>query len=171
MQPLVASVSTGACRGRGLIPTPPERHSGPVCAAVVPGSFNQQPPYVSVTGLGDRALHAAGTGGILAGNQTQIGADAPATEAFPVADLDRQRESGQRRDAAKTCQPSRYRAKFALRSQRDDLLVETGTPRGGQHHRLVGILKRRLRGSGVEPLVVQPPVVALSPRFAVVVEP
>src|SRR6185295_933705 len=92
MQALVAGMGAGTGRGRGLIPPVPKYRSGPVGAAVVPGGFNQQPPHVGVTGLGDRALRPAGPGGILAGNQPQIGADARAGEAVPVADLDRQRE-------------------------------------------------------------------------------
>ena len=68
-----------------------------------------------------------------------------AGEPVPVADLDRQREPGQRRDAAQTRQPPRHRGELAVGGQRGDLLVQPGTPGGGQHHRLVGVLERRLR--------------------------
>ena len=56
MQASVARVARGPVPRGGLIPAAPQRHTGPVGAAVVPGRFDQQPADVPVAGLGDRAL-------------------------------------------------------------------------------------------------------------------
>ena len=50
VQASVTRVAAGPCRRRGLIPAAPQRHTGPVCAAVVPGRFHQQPADVPVAG-------------------------------------------------------------------------------------------------------------------------
>ena len=47
---------------------------------------------MAVAGLGDGAEPAVAAGGVLGGDQAEVGADAVAGEAMPVADLDRERE-------------------------------------------------------------------------------
>jgi hypothetical protein len=43
---------------------------------VVASGLDQQSSYVAVAGLGDRAERAVAAGGVLGGNQTEVGADA-----------------------------------------------------------------------------------------------
>jgi hypothetical protein len=57
---------------------------------------------VRVARLRDPALAAALPGGVLAGDEPEEGGEARRAEAGPVAQLDREREGGQRGDAAQT---------------------------------------------------------------------
>ena len=110
VQALVAGMRARAGRGRCLVPAALQHHAGStVGGAVVPGGLDQQPAHVRVAGLGDRPLRPALPGGMLAGHQAEVGADAGAGEPVPVTDLDRQREPGQRRDAPQTRQPVHHR--------------------------------------------------------------
>ena len=71
----------------------------------MPGRFDQQPTHMGIAGLGDRPLHAGVARGVLTGHQADVGADRGPGEPGPVTDLDRQRQTGQCRDAAQTAQP------------------------------------------------------------------
>ena len=68
--------------------------------AVVPGGLNQQPAGVAVACLGDRALGSCLSRGMLGRDQPEVGANALAREAVPVADFHGQAEAGQRGDPA-----------------------------------------------------------------------
>src|SRR5659263_611694 len=67
---------------------------------LLPGGLDQQAAHMRVAGLGDRALATRGARGALGGGQAEEGGQAAPTEALPVADLDGERESRERRDAA-----------------------------------------------------------------------
>ena len=90
-------------RGPGL---PVRRH--PTVAAVrvpgsvMPGCFDEQPPGMTVAGLGDPALRTCRARGVLSGHQPQIRPDGPTGEPMPVADLDGQPERGERGDTTHT---------------------------------------------------------------------
>ena len=71
----------------------------------MPGRFDQQPTHMGIAGLGDRPLHAGVARGVLTGHQADVSADRGPGEPGPVTDLDRQRQTGQCRDAAQTAQP------------------------------------------------------------------
>ena len=62
-------------------------------------------------------------GGVFAGHHTEVGADAGATEPVPVANLNRQRERGQGRDATQTRQPVHPRGELVVVGERGDLLI------------------------------------------------
>lgn len=66
---------------------------------MMPGGLDQHAAGMGVSGLGDPALGPGSTGGVLGGDQTQIGADGAAGEAGPVTDLHIQAESGEHRDS------------------------------------------------------------------------
>ena len=68
VQASVTRVAPGPCRRTGLIPAAPQRDTGPIRGAVVPGRFNEQPADVPVAGLGDRPLRARSGRGRLAGH-------------------------------------------------------------------------------------------------------
>ena len=76
VQPLVAGVATDAGRGGGLVPAGLEDLAYLVLRLVVPGGLDQEPAGVGVPGLGDRALPAGLTGGVLGGDEPEVGADA-----------------------------------------------------------------------------------------------
>ena len=80
--------------------------AGCVAGLVVPRRLDQQPAGVAVPGLGDPALGAFVAAGVLGGHQPEVGADARAAQAVPVADLDREGEPGQGGDPAQAAQPS-----------------------------------------------------------------
>src|SRR5699024_8410578 len=55
---------------------PPGPHPGPdpVGRAVVPGCLDEQSAGMGIAGLGDRALGPGGSGGVLTGDQPEVGA-------------------------------------------------------------------------------------------------
>ena len=62
-------------------------------------------------------------------HQAQVGADAGAGQPMPVADLDRQREGGQRADPAQARQAPDHRRKARLGGELGDLLIEASRRR------------------------------------------
>ena len=77
-------------------------------AAVVVGGLDQQPAGVGGAGLGDRPEPPLAAGGVLAGNDPEVGGELVGMiEAPPLADLRAQPERGQRVDPAQAPQPAR----------------------------------------------------------------
>src|SRR5262249_50367236 len=110
---LLAGVGAG---GVVAEPRPPAR---------VPGRLDQQAANVAVADLGDRALAALLTGGVLRGHEADEGHELlGAREAAEVADLSDERERGQRVDAAQTTQPRHQLPPRALLSRLPDRLLE-----------------------------------------------
>ena len=129
-----------AHRSRMVLPTA-------VGGAVVPGGLDQQPAGVGVAGLGDRALDPGlAPEECSRGHQPDEGADGGAGEPVPVADLDRQREPGQRRDPAQAAQPAHDRGELAVGGHRRDRGVEP-VPAGGGGQRRRRSRSRRSPGS------------------------
>ena len=75
---------------------------------------------MAVAGLGDPALGAGRSRGVLGGHQAQIGADRPAAQSFPIPDLGSQPERRQRRDPAQAAQPTHYRGEHRIGGHRRD---------------------------------------------------
>src|SRR3954447_7357863 len=69
MESPVALIAPGPSGRGGQLPPIPHGLADYVAGSVVPGSLDQQPTHVGVTGLGDRPLGPAGTRGVLAGHQ------------------------------------------------------------------------------------------------------
>ena len=105
-----------------------ERLSDGGPATVVPGGLDQQPPRVRGARLGDRSQPALGAGGVLAGNDPEVGGELVGMiEALPLADLGAQPERGQRVDPAQTPQPrDRGRARGG-ESELGELGLDLGT--------------------------------------------
>ena len=143
-----------------------ERLTDDGAAAVVVGGLDQQPAGVGGAGLGDRPEPALSAGGVLAGNDPEVGGELVGMiEAPPLADLRAQPERGQRVDPAQASQPrDRVRARRAERELREvglDLVAA-----GDQH--VVGVQvvgQRRPRGMIGEPDRGQPRAVLARPRL------
>lgn len=86
-------------------------------------------------------------------------------QAGPVADLDRETEPGQRRDAPQAAEPVHDVGELAVRGHARDRHVESVTSVDGLDHRLVGGVERGLQTDRREPLRPQPPVVRDRPRL------
>ena len=97
-------------------------------AALVPGGLDQQPAGVRVAGLGDRALAAPLAARVLARGEAEERAERLGPEPVPVAELDRQRERRQRRDAAETDEPLDDIDVRLARGELGDRLVERVPP-------------------------------------------
>ena len=75
-------------------------------AAVVPGGLDQQPAGVPRAGLGDRALPALLTAGVLRRGQAEVAHQLPGLgEPLKLADLGAQSDRGERVDPAQAAQP------------------------------------------------------------------
>ena len=97
-------------------------------AAVVVGRLDQQPPGVGGAGLGDRSQPPLRAGGVLGGDDPEVGGELVGMiEALPFADLGAQPERGQRVDPAQASEPGdRVRARGAERE------LGRGRPRPGR---------------------------------------
>lgn len=180
--PRRSSACQRACRRRQLwsapgadcgwlsLSAPLERCARAERAAMVPGSLDEQPARVAVAGLGDRALTAPLAGGIFARDEAEEGAEALRPEARPVADLDRERERGQRRDAAQTAQPANDVCERRLRGELGDCLVERIAARLRLHDDAVTLLESEGERARGEALPAQPGVVGACPGARVVDE-
>src|SRR5207248_4098033 len=102
MQPPAAALGLGLHRERLAVASAFERDAPSRRAALVPGGLDQQPADVAVSGLGDRALSAPLAARVLTGGETEKRPQRLGAKPVPIAELDRQRERGQRRDAAQT---------------------------------------------------------------------
>ena len=71
-----------------------------VGAPVLPGGFDEEFTGIGVTGFRDRALVPGLAGGVLTGDQPQVGADGGTGEAGLVPDLHGKPERGRDLDAA-----------------------------------------------------------------------
>src|SRR5690625_26832 len=112
----------------------------------MPGSFNNEPPGVSVTSLGDSTLGAALASGVLTWNEPKIGADCSATQTSPVTNLNGQGESSQRGDPPETRQVIADLRIFTVSGHADDCLIQDIKPVHGSHYCLVIGIKRHLQG-------------------------
>lgn len=124
MQPVVPLMAAGPRRRRRLVPAGPHRQAGPVRRAVVPRGLHQQPAGVGVPGFGDRPLGAVPAGGMLGGQEPQLGADGVTGEPVPVADLHGQPEPGQGGHPPQATQPAHHRGVLAVERHLGDRLVE-----------------------------------------------
>ena len=86
-------MAADSCCLGGLVPAGLEDPADGVAGLVMPGGFDQQPADVAVAGLGDAALAAMLAGGVLGGDQAEVGPDAGSGEPLPVADLILQQQS------------------------------------------------------------------------------
>jgi len=118
----------------------------------MPGRFDQQSADVCVAGFGHPTLGTALTGGILAGHQADVGADAAAGEQVPVADLDGQPERRQGGNAADTPESVHDRAEVAVGGHCGDRLIEAVASIHAGQHRVEGRLVAELQGRVVEAL-------------------
>src|ERR1700758_2501090 len=105
---------------------------------------------MAVAGLGDPTLGTSRSRGVLGRYQPQVGADRPAREPAPVADLGGQPERRQRRNATHATEPSHYRGERRVGSQRGDRTVETVAAVDGGRHGLEGRVVGRLQPWGAE---------------------
>ena len=96
-----------------------ERLTDAGAAAVVVGGLDQQSAGVGRAGLGDRPEPPLGAGGVLAGNDPEVGGELiRMIEASPLPDLSAEPERGQRVDPAQAAQPrDRVRARSACRER------------------------------------------------------
>ena len=120
-----------------------ERFTDRGAAAVVPGCLDQQPAGVRGAGLGDRPEPALAAGGVLGGDDPEVGGELVGMiEAAPLADLGTEPERGQRVDPAQAPQPrDRVRARDAERE-----LCELGLDliaAGDQHVVSVQVVRQR----------------------------
>ncbi|WHP59822.1 hypothetical protein QMY03_02360 [Arthrobacter sp. KFRI-F3372] len=151
------------CRG-DVVELAQQPFPGPgIGAPVLPSGFDEEFAGVGVPGLGDGALVAGWAGGILAGDQPEVGADGRTGEAGPAPDLHGQPERGRNLDAAQTHQRLDHRGVAACRGRGGDLLIDPfelpGEEFGLLDIGLVGELQRRFS----KVLAVQPPAVFLRP--------
>lgn len=137
-----------------------QRHRG--MAAVVPGRFDQQPPRVGRTSLGDRTLATLLAAGPLTGNETEEAGQQPRMrERREVADLGDQPDRGQRVDATQASQPADRRSPGPVRGLLGDQAVQAITTR--QEHLVAGQIlpENRLRQRVLKPDRAQPRQVPL----------
>jgi hypothetical protein len=117
--------------------------AGVSAGAVVPGSVDEEFADVGVAGLGDRALDAGLPGGVLREDQADERADGVTAAPAPVADIDRQREPGQRGDTAQASQPAGQAGE--LRSRGELVMAVSSQPRRGldnQYGAVAGVERR-----------------------------
>jgi hypothetical protein len=119
-----ALVGTRAHRGGLPVSTRLERRACPRRPPLMPGRLDEQPARVRVAGLGDRAQAPPLAGRVLARGQAEEGAQRLRLEAGPVAELDREREGGQRRDAPQAGEPADDLGERRLGGELGDRLVE-----------------------------------------------
>lgn len=123
-----------------------ERAADAGLAAVVVGGFDQQPPRVGRAGLGDRSLTALLAGGVLAGNDPEVGRELVGViEAVPFADLGAQADRGQRGDLAQASQPRDRRAARRARGELFELCLEL-VAAGDEHVVRVQVVSERQPG-------------------------
>jgi hypothetical protein len=132
-------------------------------AAVLPGGFDEEFAGIGVPGLRDRALVPGLAGGVLTGDQPQVGTDGRAGEAGPVPDLHGQPEPDRHLDAPQAHQRLNHRAVAAGCGRDGHLPVDPfempGMKFGLLDISLIGELQRRF----LKVLAVQPPALFLRP--------
>ena len=75
---------------------------------------------------------------MLAGDESEVGADAGAGEPVPVAELDGEREAGQGRDPSQAAQPAGQVGELAVSGHRRDRSVEPVAAGEGELDRFEG---------------------------------
>ena len=105
VQPPGAALGLGLDRERLASASAFERDAPTGRRALMPGGLDQQPAYMAVACLGDRALATSLAAGVFTWGESEERSERLGTEPVPVSELDRQRERRQRRNAAQTDEP------------------------------------------------------------------
>lgn len=137
---------------------------------MVPGGFDEQPAGVPIAGLRDRPLHPGLPGRELGGHQSEERTDTVPGEPLPVADLDRESESGQHAHSAQASQSMHNRGEFAVVRERLDRPIKTVPSGFDLEHGLIFRIERGLCCRTHQVPLCEPSIVLRRPCGTIVVD-